>query len=65
VTFDPIDGSSIIGSNWSVGTIFGVFRHIDSTQKEEVLIGRSGNELIGAGLCLYGPRTTILLFNQQ
>jgi len=25
VTFDPLDGSSIIGTNWTVGSIFGVW----------------------------------------
>ena len=25
VTFDPLDGSSIIGTNWSVGSIFGIW----------------------------------------
>ena len=26
VTFDPLDGSSIIGTNWSVGSIFGIWK---------------------------------------
>ena len=25
VTFDPLDGSSIIGTNFSVGSIFGIW----------------------------------------
>lgn len=29
VTFDPLDGSSIIGSNFTVGTIFGVWKNCD------------------------------------
>lgn len=29
VTFDPLDGSSIIGSNFTVGTIFGVWVNCD------------------------------------
>lgn len=29
VTFDPLDGSSIIGPNFAVGTIFGVWKNCD------------------------------------
>ena len=34
VTFDPLDGSSIIGSNWTVGSIIGIWR-----SDENILIG--------------------------
>lgn len=29
VTFDPLDGSSIIGSNFTVGTIVAIWPHDD------------------------------------
>jgi sedoheptulose-bisphosphatase len=39
VTFDPLDGSSIIGSNFSVGTIVGIWKN-----DERKLIGHSGRD---------------------
>ena len=54
VAFDPLDGSSVIDANFSVGTIFGVW-------PGRGLVGRSGKEIAAAGFAVYGPRTTILL----
>lgn len=54
VAFDPLDGSSIIDTNFSVGTIFGVW-------KGDKLVGQSGKDIVCAGLAIYGPRTTITL----
>ena len=48
VFFDPIDGSSNVASNDSVGTIFSVYRRSDS-------IIKSGKEQVAAGYILYGP----------
>lgn len=53
-TFDPLDGSSIIDTNFSVGTIFGIW-------DVENLIGATGRDLISAGIVVYGSRTTMLL----
>ena len=50
LTFDPLDGSSLIGVNLSVGTIVGIYRG-------NVLC--PGNELLGAMYVLYGPLTTL------
>ena len=52
VAFDPLDGSSIIDTNFAVGTIFGVW-------PGSRLVGISGRELAGAGMAVYGPRTTM------
>jgi len=54
VAFDPLDGSSVIGSNFSVGTIFGVW-------PGETLVGVTGASLKCAGMAVYGPRTTLTL----
>eukprot|EP00467_Chlorarachnion_reptans_P012699 CAMPEP_0114512676 /NCGR_PEP_ID=MMETSP0109-20121206/15116_1 /TAXON_ID=29199 /ORGANISM="Chlorarachnion reptans, Strain CCCM449" /LENGTH=411 /DNA_ID=CAMNT_0001692403 /DNA_START=50 /DNA_END=1285 /DNA_ORIENTATION=+ len=54
VAFDPLDGSSIIDTNFAVGTIFGIW-------PGSKLTGVTGNELKAAGLGVYGPRTTITL----
>lgn len=52
VAFDPLDGSSIIDTNFAVGTIFGVW-------PGNRLVGISGRELAAAGMAVYGPRTTM------
>eukprot|EP00173_Palmaria_palmata_P000963 Plantae.Rhodophyta-Palmaria_palmata.ctg1496.p1 GENE.Plantae.Rhodophyta-Palmaria_palmata.ctg1496~~Plantae.Rhodophyta-Palmaria_palmata.ctg1496.p1 ORF type:complete len:301 (-),score=55.78 Plantae.Rhodophyta-Palmaria_palmata.ctg1496:121-891(-) len=54
VAFDPLDGSSIIDTNFSVGTIFGVW-------PGDKFVGQTGNEIVCAGLAVYGPRTTMTL----
>eukprot|EP01101_Sappina_pedata_P006212 TRINITY_DN3039_c0_g1_i1.p1 TRINITY_DN3039_c0_g1~~TRINITY_DN3039_c0_g1_i1.p1 ORF type:complete len:298 (+),score=107.52 TRINITY_DN3039_c0_g1_i1:17-910(+) len=53
VAFDPLDGSSIIDANWSVGTIFGIWQGSG-------LLGKSGKEQIAAGFTVFGPRTTMM-----
>ncbi|CAD8044316.1 unnamed protein product [Paramecium primaurelia] len=60
VTFDPLDGSSIIGTNFTVGTIAGIWKSDDS-----LLIGKRGRDLISACCCLYGSRTTVIIYNQR
>lgn len=47
LAFDPLDGSSNINSNISIGTIYGIYLW-DANKKE---IGT----IIDAGYCLYGP----------
>ena len=54
VGFDPLDGSSIIDANFSVGSIFGIW---PGTK----LLGRKGNEQVASAVSLYGPRTTLLI----
>jgi len=54
VVFDPLDGSSLIDANLSIGTIIGVF-------EGETVVGRIGDEMIAAMIAVYGPRTTIML----
>jgi fructose-1,6-bisphosphatase len=58
VSYDPIDGSTVIDSNFSVATIFAVWRAKD-------IIGMSGKDLEGAGVTIYGSRTSIILYNSQ
>jgi sedoheptulose-bisphosphatase len=52
VAFDPLDGSSIIGANFAVGAIFGVWGGAG-------LKDRKGSEQVAAVLAMYGPRTTM------
>ena len=56
VTFDPIDGSSGIDCNFSVGSIYGIW----NTKEIE---GKTGRSLVGAALAIYGTRTTINIYN--
>jgi len=54
VAFDPLDGSSIIDTNFAVGTIYGIW-------PGSKLVGVKGTELKAAGMGVYGPRTTMTL----
>ncbi len=61
VVFDPLDGSSNIDVNVSVGTIFSILRrkdpHLESGQ-EEVL--QPGHDQVAAGYVLYGSSTVLV-----
>jgi len=62
MSFDPLDGSSNIDVNISVGTIFSITKcpeGIESPTKEDFLI--PGTEQICAGYALYGPSTMLVL----
>jgi len=54
VAFDPLDGSSIIDTNFAVGTIWG-------TWPGSKLTGITGRQIKSAGIAVYGPRTTITI----
>lgn len=62
VVMDPLDGSSNIDVNVSVGTIFGIYRRkSDSTCEciqEDFL--QKGTELVAAGYVLYGTSTMLV-----
>ena len=58
VGFDPLDGSSIIGANFSIGSIFGVW---PVTKESNSLIGRTGRGQVASAVSMYGPRTTICI----
>lgn len=61
IVFDPLDGSSNIDANVSVGTIFGIFRldHDRPATLADVL--RPGRELVCSGYALYGGATMMVL----
>lgn len=54
VAFDPLDGSSIVDTNFTVGTIFGVWPGSE-------LKGIKGRDQVAAGMGVYGPRTVFCL----
>lgn len=58
VVYDPLDGSSNIDSNVSIGTVFGIYRqHDPSVPPTEVDWLRPGSDLVAAGYVLYGTST--------
>ena len=60
--FDPLDGSSNIDVNVSIGTIFSVLQKQDPTaplQTSDFLL--SGRHQVAAGYVVYGPQTTMAL----
>jgi fructose-1,6-bisphosphatase I len=60
--FDPLDGSSNIDVNVSIGTIFSVLKKTtpasDVTTQDFLQAGR---QQVAAGYCVYGPQTTLVL----
>ena len=61
VTFDPLDGSSIIDSNLAIGTIAGIW-HKPEGVKDTIGMKARG-DMVGACLSCYGSRTNIVLYN--
>ncbi|PWT75444.1 MAG: class 1 fructose-bisphosphatase [Bacteroidetes bacterium] len=59
VMFDPLDGSSNIDTNVSIGTIFGVYRRISEPGKPCQLNDflQSGLKQVAAGYVVYGSST--------
>ena len=60
--FDPLDGSSNIDVNVSIGTIFSVFKKPEGhpgVTEEDFL--QPGSQQVAAGYCVYGPQTTLVL----
>jgi fructose-1,6-bisphosphatase I len=70
--FDPLDGSSNIDVNVSIGTIFSVLKKTEgnpgttdgnggaSPVTEEDFL-QPGHKQVAAGYCVYGPQTTLVL----
>ena len=60
--FDPLDGSSNIDVNVSIGTIFSVLKKPEgSTAVGEKDFLQAGKNQVAAGYCVYGPQTTLVL----
>ncbi len=63
VAVDPLDGSSNIDVNATIGTIFAIFRRKSDEGGPAVLsdILRRGRDQIGAGYIIYGSGTVLVL----
>jgi len=60
--FDPLDGSSNIDVNVSVGMIFSVLKKPDGDRGvEESDFLQPGRQQVAAGYCVFGPQTTLVL----
>ncbi|MFW9595973.1 MAG: class 1 fructose-bisphosphatase [Macromonas sp.] len=64
--FDPLDGSSNIDVNVSIGTIFSVLKKpnddpnvVEPVSEQDFL--QPGAQQVAAGYCIYGPQTTLAL----
>jgi len=63
VLMDPLDGSSNIDVNVSVGTIFSIYRRVTpiGTPVETVDFLQRGNQQVAAGYVVYGTSTMLVL----
>ncbi|WPB55342.1 class 1 fructose-bisphosphatase [Xylophilus sp. GOD-11R] len=59
--FDPLDGSSNIDVNVSIGTIFSVLKKSGTAAVAESDFLQAGAQQVAAGYCVYGPQTTLVL----
>lgn len=58
VVIDPLDGSSNIDANVSIGTIFGIF---PAAETAEASVLRPARELLASGYMIYGPQCAFVL----
>lgn len=59
VSFDPLDGSSNVDCNISVGTIFCIF------ESPEGIYPNSGKNIVCAGYCLYSQCTQLVIADNE
>jgi fructose-1,6-bisphosphatase I len=61
LVYDPLDGSSNIDTNISIGTIFGIYRRLDDNKPISLAdCLQPGKDLIAAGYILYGTSTMLV-----
>jgi len=63
IVFDPLDGSSNIDCNLSVGTIFGIFAKDHKSNKKPTVkdLYKPGTSLLAAGYAMYDAATILAL----
>eukprot|EP01016_Furgasonia_blochmanni_P054962 TRINITY_DN9124_c0_g1_i2.p1 TRINITY_DN9124_c0_g1~~TRINITY_DN9124_c0_g1_i2.p1 ORF type:complete len:395 (+),score=150.42 TRINITY_DN9124_c0_g1_i2:62-1186(+) len=61
LSFDPLDGSSNIDANVSIGSIFGVWKKISQGEPGVEDLLQKGDDMVAAGYCLYGTSTQLVL----
>jgi fructose-1,6-bisphosphatase I len=62
VAIDPLDGSSNIDVNVSIGTIFSIYRRVSATGREGTLTDclQRGTHQVAAGYVIYGSSTMLV-----
>ena len=63
--FDPLDGSSNIDVNVSIGTIFSILEKKSSGDVTEKDFLQAGTEQVASGYVVYGPQTTLVYTTGQ
>ena len=62
ICFDPLDGSSNIDINLTVGTIFSILRCPEGVENPTIDdFMQKGTEQVCAGFCIYGPSTMLMI----
>jgi fructose-1,6-bisphosphatase I len=61
VLFDPLDGSSNIDVNVSIGTIFSILRHTPGQAVDNDSFLQPGHAQAAAGYIIYGPQVQLVL----
>ncbi|MEZ4516040.1 MAG: class 1 fructose-bisphosphatase [Chloroflexota bacterium] len=66
LVFDPLDGSSNIDVNVSIGTIFGKYRCVDEDNRGRIVDAlQPARDLVAAGYVLYGASTMLVYSTGQ
>lgn len=60
VVFDPLDGSSNVEANVSIGTIFGIYKRKDEKEVLRSDTMQPGTALVAAGYIIYGSSTVFV-----
>jgi len=66
IAFDPLDGSSNIDANVSIGSIFSIYKiahpeSIITTEDAKNAIMQKGREMVAAGYAMYGSATNLVI----
>ena len=64
VAMDPIDGSSNINANVTIGTIFSILPLLPERSDPKAHFLQQGRNQLAAGFVIYGPQTAIVLAAQ-
>ena len=65
VFYDPLDGSSNIDVNVTVGSIFGIYRHRPNDRGRLSDLLRPGSDQVAAGYVMYGASTIFVLATED
>ncbi|MDH5543253.1 MAG: class 1 fructose-bisphosphatase [Nitrospinota bacterium] len=62
LVYDPLDGSSNIDANVSIGTIFGIYKKIsDGTDYDTEDFLQPGHKMVAGGYTIYGSSTMLVI----